>query len=136
MRTYHIDGSLPDPDSGYIWTFGSNDKGFHSLGAAVIAVKKYGAIRYKPEGHFGNSYAIPTRWWHDGFKRMFTLPLEVIAEHIATFCQYTIDHPELKFFVTAVGCGHAGLGEENIAPLFKSAINCSFPEHWENYLEE
>jgi hypothetical protein len=133
-RTYHIDGTLPENDE--IFVFGSNDKGYHSLGAALIAAQKFGAIRYQAEGRQGNSYGIVTRWWHDGFKRMFTLPNEVIATCIEEFCEYTLDHPELRFFVTAVACGHAGYRAELIAPYFKDAINCSFPEDWENYLEE
>jgi hypothetical protein len=133
-RTYHIDGTLPE--DGWVFVFGSNDKGFHSLGAALVAVRQYGAKRYVGEGHVGNSYALPTRWWSHTFKSVFTLPIEIVEENIARFCQFTIDHPELKFFVTSVGCGHAGLDYEKIAPLFKSAINCSFPENWDTLLEE
>lgn len=134
MREYHIDGTLPEDDS--VVVFGSNTEGYHSLGMALIATKQFGAIRYQAEGLMGKSYAIPTRWWHKQFKRMFTLPFEVVANHIATFCQFTIDHPELHFFVTSVGCGHAQLDYEHVAPLFKNAINCSFPENWDVLLEE
>jgi hypothetical protein len=134
MRTYHIDGTLPKDDE--LFVFGSNIQGFHSLGAAVVAVKKFGAVRYQGEGRQGNAYAIPTRWWDMSVKRMFTLPLEVVTNHIAKFCKYTQDNPDLKFFVTAVGCGHAGFKMETIVPLFKDAINCSFPEEWDLLLED
>lgn len=134
MRTYHIDGTLPEGDK--ILVFGSNIQGYHSLGAAIVAVRKFGAIRYQGEGRQGNAYAIPTRWWDMTLKRMFTLPLETVVENIARFCQYTKENPDLKFFVTAVGTGYAGFKMETIVPLFKDAINCSFPEEWDLLLED
>lgn len=135
-RTYHIDGKLPDPASGKIVVFGSNTEGFHSLGMAKECYLKYGAIRYVGEGRQGNSYAIPTRWWDAKIRQMHTLHFETVVENVQKFCQYAIAHPELSFFVTAVGCGYAGFTADKIAPLFKGAINCSFPEEWEVYLED
>ena len=32
-------------------------------------------------------------------------------------------HPEMKFFVTKIGCGIAGFATEEIAPLFADALD-------------
>lgn len=133
-RSYHIDGMLPEDDS--ILVFGSNLQGFHSLGVAKIATQKFGAIRHNGEGLQGTSYAIPTRYWVMEKRRMFTLTLEEVTANISRFCQFTKEHPELRFFVTSIGCGLAGFTMDQMAPLFKTAINCSFPENWDIYLEE
>lgn len=133
-RIYHIDGTLPENDE--IFVFGSNTGGFHSLGVAKIASQKFGAIRYKGEGLHGKSYALPTRYWVMEKRRMFTLALEEVTANVSRFCQFTKDNPELRFFVTSVGCGLAGFTIDQMAPLFKTAINCSFPENWDIYLEE
>lgn len=135
-RSYHIDGTLPTSESNQCLVFGSNSQGYHSRGVAVIAKERFGAVQYISEGHQGNSYGIPTRTWDMEQLKMFTLPLEDVKKNIERFCQYTIDHSELKFFVTSVGCGLAGFTMDVIAPLFKTAINCSFPEDWDIYLEE
>lgn len=127
---------LPDKDSLEILTFGSNIQGYHSLGVAKVAFQQFGAIRYQGVGLQGKSYGIPTRSWDSVKYKMFTLPFDEVAVNILDFCQFTIANPELKFFVTSVGCGYAGFSPEKIAPLFKTAINCSFPENWDIYLEE
>ena len=45
------------------------------------------------------------------------------------------ENADKKWFVTRVGCGLAGYKDEQIAPMFKSAVNCSFAEEWREYLE-
>lgn len=37
------------------------------------------------------------------------------------FTQYAMEHPELKFLVTPVGCGTAGYTPEEMAPMLKDA---------------
>jgi hypothetical protein len=47
------------------------------------------------------------------------------------FKEYARQHPELRFFVTRVGCGLAGYTDKVIAPMFKNApANCELPPTW------
>lgn len=129
--TYHHDGDLPDPEDNYIFVFGSNLAGLHGKGAALIAKHMYGAQQTVGEGLTGSSYAIPTkdRW-------LRSRNLYDIKRSIAQFLQYAKNHPEQKFFVTAVGCGLAGFNAASIAPMFRGAsVNCDFPKPWRPYLE-
>lgn len=91
-------------------------------------------------GHEGNSYAIPTK---GAIKRInswcigSTLPLVKIQAYIVAFIRYAREHPELKFQVTQLGCGLAGLKPEWIAPMFlKSPENCYFDTQWQKHLPE
>ena len=99
---------------GEIFVFGSNyPRGRHGLGAAKLAREKFGAQEGVGLGRTGSCYAIPTKdQWIE------TLPLEQIAWYIQSFLQYAAEHPELKFLVTAIGCGLASLNPWQIAPLF------------------
>ena len=49
--------------------------------------------------------------------------IEAIKPYIDSFIEFAKSHPELTFYVTKIGCGIAGFKEEDIAPLFKTAIN-------------
>ena len=95
-----------------IFVFGSNLKGMHGGGAARIAYDKFGAIWGQSVGLQGQSYGIPTM--HGG--------LNVIKPYINEFIDFAKSHPELKFLVTRIGCGIAGFSDEEMAPLFKDAI--------------
>lgn len=37
------------------------------------------------------------------------------------FTQYAMEHPELKFLETPVGCGNAGYTPEEMGPMLKDA---------------
>lgn len=95
---------------GEIFVFGSNFKGAHMGGAARVAKEKYGAVWGIGEGLQGKSYAIPTM---EG--------LENLAPAVQRFTSFARQHKELKFFVTAIGCGIAGYQPEEIAPMFLDA---------------
>lgn len=127
-RQYHLDGSIPV--DGEILVFGSNLRGRHGAGAALLAADKFGAIEGEGIGHFGQSYALPTK---DEYLK--PLSLNQIVYGINIFTEYTYSRPDLRFFVTRVGCGYARYEDKVIAPLFAAAINCSFPEQWKTYLE-
>lgn len=104
-----------------IFVFGSNLAGMHAGGAARFAYTKFGAIWGQGEGLQGQSYAIPTM--QGG--------VETIAPYVDTFIAFAQAHPELHFLVTPVGCGIAGFSEQEIAPLFRAALNqtnISLPE--------
>lgn len=95
-----------------VFVFGSNAMGMHMGGAARIAYDKFGAEWGNGEGLQGQSYALPTM---EG--------TENTRAAIKRFTEFAYDHPDLTFFVTAVGCGIAGYTPEDIAPIFESAAH-------------
>lgn len=126
---YHKDGSQPRKDE--VFVFGSNLAGIHGAGAAKQALR-YGAKYGHGIGAYGNTYAIPTKDYD-----IKTLPLDSIRAYVDRFKRVTLAHPNVKFFVTRVGCGLAGYSDREIAPMFKGCgVNCSFPDNWAPFLEE
>lgn len=109
--------------------FGSNLAGRHGKGAAKDALVIHGAIYGQAEGVQGLSYAIPTK-----DERFNPLPLSEIKNYVDRFIQFTKKNPRDTFFVTAIGTGLSGYKDEDIAPMFKEAINCYFPDQWRSYL--
>jgi hypothetical protein len=110
-----------------IFVFGSNLEGMHGGGAARAAYNKFGAIWGQGVGLQGQSYGIPTM--HGG--------IDVIKPYVDKFIDFAKSHPELKFLVTRIGCGIAGFRDEEIAPLFKDAIeieNIYLPKSFYNIL--
>jgi hypothetical protein len=112
-------GTLPDRitpsminvlDPNEIFVFGSNIQGMHMGGAARVAYSKFGAEWGNGEGLQGQSYALPTM---EGIENT-----TAAARHFTACAK---EHPELKFFVTPVGCGIAGYTPEDIAPMFREA---------------
>jgi len=96
-----------------VFVFGSNLEGMHGGGAAYIAMEKFGAIWGQGVGMQGQCYAIPTM--QGG--------VDTIKPYVDEFITFAKAHPELKFYVTRIGCGIAGFTDEEIAPLFKDALN-------------
>ena len=96
-----------------IFVFGSNLAGSHGGGAARIAYQRFGAIMGQGVGLQGQSYAIPTM--QGG--------VETIKPYVDEFIEFAKAHPEYKFFVTKIGCGIAGFRVDEIAPLFKGALD-------------
>ena len=104
-----------------VFVFGSNLFGHHAGGAARYALNHFGAIWGQGVGMQGQSYAIPTM--QGG--------VETIKPYVDEFISFAVAHPELTFLVTRIGCGIAGFRDEEIAPLFASAIevpNIMLPE--------
>jgi len=99
-----------------VFVFGSNLAGRHGKGAARIAHQAFGAIWGQGEGEQGNSYAIPTK-----DRRLNPLPLYSIQQSVYRFVRFAALHPELRFFVTPIGCGLAGYSPAQIAPMFANA---------------
>lgn len=111
-----------------IFTFGSNEAGIHGAGAAKTALEKHHAQWGMSYGHYGNSFAIPTK--DQTIKH--TLALGHIERYVDGFISYAIGHPEWTFKVTRLGCGLAGLHDEDVAPLFYWApVNCHFDSVWQ-----
>jgi hypothetical protein len=114
-----------------IFCFGSNLAGRHGLGAAKWAHDRYDAVYGVGRGRTGFAYAIPTK-----DEKIKTLPLSRIEPFVKEFIQYTIEHPELTFILTRIGCGLAGYTDKEMAPLFKGiSNNVKVPVEWEFYLK-
>jgi len=110
-----------------VFVFGSNLAGRHGAGAALTALKQYGAILFQGEGLQGRSYALPTK-----DLRIQTLTLDAIGRHIEDFKEFARSRPDLRFYVTPVGCGLAGYKREQIKPFFADMPeNCRFAETWD-----
>lgn len=129
MIRFHRDGTLPQQNE--VFVFGSNLAGRHGAGAAKVAHDRFGAIYgvgvgFQPNHH---SYAIPTK-----DERLNIIGIDDIRKHVHEFIQWTLTD-EYQFFVTRIGCGLAGYRDEQIAPMFRGAVNCSFAQEWEKYLK-
>jgi hypothetical protein len=111
------------------FVFGSNLEGMHLGGAARIALDKFGAVWRQGVGMQGQSYAIPTM--QGG--------VETIKPYVDEFINYAKEHTEYQFLVTPIACGIAGFTPDEIAPLFKNAVNInniSLPEEFWTVLEK
>ncbi len=112
-----------------VFVFGSNLAGFHGGGAARIAHAKFGAIWGQGVGMQGQSYAIPTM--QGG--------VETIKPFVDQFIDYAHQNPISRFYVTRIGCGIAGFTDEEIAPLFREAVdveNICLPTEWWELLDK
>ena len=99
-------------ERGQIFVFGSNLVRLRRIGAARMALRRFGADKHCCVGLKGQSYAIPTM--QGG--------VDTIAPYVNDFINFAKEHAELTFLVTAIGCGQAGFTPEDIAPLFHDAI--------------
>ena len=94
-----------------------------------MAHMTFGAIWGQGVGLQGRSYAIPTM--HGG--------VESIRPYVDEFITFAQEHPEMTFLVTRIGCGIAGFTDEQIAPLFISALemeNVVLPRTFVNVLKK
>ena len=101
-----------------IFIFGSNLSGRHGKGAAKTALS-WGAKYGQASGIQGKTYGIPTK---DASIRR-TLSIEEIKPFVDEFIEFAKANPNLIFLVTEIGTGLANHKKENIAPLFKQAVN-------------
>lgn len=93
----HYTGNIT-PEPGTIFVFGSNPEGIHGAGAALVALRQFGAIYGVGQGLQGNAYALPTkdlRVRENGGLR--SIPPEQITESIRVLYDYARRHPELNF---------------------------------------
>jgi len=108
-----------------VFVFGSNESGIHGAGAARYAAIKFGARKGQGFGLMlpndigdGMSFAIPTKDWNINI-----LGLNDIQFYVDRFGDFAYLNNDLKFYVTKIGCGLAGLTVEQIAPLFRGLLN-------------
>ncbi|MBE6296806.1 MAG: hypothetical protein E7086_09960 [Bacteroidales bacterium] len=112
-----------------VFVFGSNLEGLHGGGAALLAYERFGAVWGQGTGLQGKSYGIPTM--HGG--------VDVIAPYVDEFIAFAREHKGLKFLVTEIGCGIAGFTVEEMAPLFRKAldeVNIYLPQRFIDILEK
>lgn len=103
---------------GEIFVFGSNPSGFHGAGAARDAHTHFGAVWGQANGLQGQSYGIDTM---SGFREL--------KKQVDVFIAFALEHPELRFLLSPIGCGLAGYDARAIAPLFANAPdNVVLPE--------
>jgi hypothetical protein len=127
------------PDMDEVFVFGSNDLGVHGAGAALAARRYYGARQGQPSGLQGRSYGIVTRHvlpFKPGQVKteLKSLTLEQIEKEINIFINFTMERSDLRFLVTPVGTGRAGYENKQIAPMFRGAKNCRFPDTWITFM--
>lgn len=106
-------GRIDSLEKDEIFVFGSNLAGHHMGGAARVANMKFGAEWGVGVGLTGQTYAIPTM--QGG--------VETIKPYVDEFIEFAKQRQDLKFLVTRIGCGIAGFKDEEIAHLFRKAVN-------------
>ena len=89
-----------------IFVFGCRRSGRDWEGTAAFALENFGAIFGQGDGPLGKSYAITTAG----------VGLADIKLSVDRFTQYAMEHPELNFLVTRIGCGLGGWRIPQIAP--------------------
>ena len=129
-----------------VFVFGSNVQGEHVGGAALFALKKFGAKDGQGFGLQGQSYAIPTcirkTIVEKGglFGKRYTEPftdVNQIKPYIDVFIEDAKFFGGNIFYVTKIGCGIAGFKVEEIAELFRPCLdmeNVILPKEFVDYL--
>lgn len=117
--------AMMDPRA--VFVFGSNEGGRHGAGAAAFAHRHYGAAWGIGEGLQGRSYAWPTK-----SVDLDTLPLTGIARYAQHLCEYAAARTDLRFVVTRVGCGLAGLTDAQMVRTLPGVVpdNVQLPPRW------
>lgn len=117
---------LHTPSDDRIFVFGSNMHGMHGGGAARYALTLLQAEWGVHEGITGRTYALPTC-------DVPGVPLSLlqVSFYVKRFMAHASGHPEIRFFVSEIGCGLAGFNERDVIPLFRGApTNCDLPPGW------
>ncbi len=118
-----------------IFVFGSNTQGAHIGGAARFAMG-FGAVYGQAFGIQGRTFAIPTV----DYTKSSKMKVYEIKKYVDKFLDFTLEHKELNFLVTEIGCGIAGFKVEEMAELFKDASkdvcgNVYLPKRFYDYLK-
>ena len=120
---------------GQVFVFGSNLIGYHSGGASLVAMQRFGAVWGQAEGPQGNCYAIPVDIRGEAVDNVSMY----MKRHIDKFLAYAKAHKDQFFLIIKVGCGNAGFDEEFMAPFFKEALkmeNVSLPKSFVDILKK
>lgn len=111
MRNHITPNFITSLKENEIFVFGCRRSGRHWEGAAAFALENFGARFGQGDGQQGKSYAIATAG----------VGLADIKLSVDRFTQYAMEHPELNFLVTRIGCGLGGWRVSQIAPMFRDA---------------
>jgi len=103
-----------------IFVFGSNAKGVHGKGAALLAKEKFGAIQGKAEGLQGQSYGVITK---KDWRVEKSSTLQEIGKGIQDMLLFAKENPNKKFLVTKLGSSLAGYSVKEIKNLFEKLRN-------------
>lgn len=129
---YHDESIIYTLPQNSVFVFGSDLNGQHSTGAAHIAVQHFGALVGIAKGWSGQSFAIPVLG-----KDLMPLSILHITKYMNDFKIYSKNHPNICYFITALGCGSAGHHVKDIAPLFKGiSNNVILPHSFLPYIED
>jgi hypothetical protein len=129
---YHLNTLLvPEDKESYIYVFASNLAGIHRTELGNIAQSMFGAESGISIGFYSRSYALPLK---DRFIRY--LSLEEIKKYVELFKAFTLEHPEMKFWIPDLCTEKKGYRAYHLAHLFKGCgSNCCFPLSWKSYLK-
>ena len=119
MKTYS--GNITHLKENQIFVFGSNPKGIHGAGTALIALKKFGAKYGQGYGLQGKSYAIATK---DLSKNIHpSISKEEIIRQIRTLYSTAAITPEFEYFIAYRGNGKNlnGYTAQEMAEMFACA---------------
>lgn len=126
-------GFIHSLETNEVFVFGSNSAGRHGKGAALTALKFFGAVPELGEGLANQSYAFPT------IKTLWPytpMPITEFPKHVENLVKCVTDNPDKIFYLTSVGTGLCGYPHEIIAPLFKELEklnNLYFPPEWSKW---
>ena len=117
MKTYT--GNITKLEPNQIFCFGSNTEGRHSLGAALIARTKFGAIYGQSEGLQGNCYAIITKDLTKKFHPSRTK--EQIEDQIKKLYETALENPNKEFLIAyKIGKNLNAYTSQEMANMFSS----------------
>ena len=115
-----------------VFVFGSNTQGAHGGGGARFAMN-FGAVYGQAFGLQGKTFAIPTV----DYTKSGKMEVSEIKKYVDKFLDFTLKHKDKKFLVTEIGCGIAGFKVEEMAELFRAALeydNVYIPKRFYDYL--
>ena len=115
-----------------VFVFGSNTQGAHGGGSARFAMN-FGAVYGQAFGLQGKTFAIPTV----DYTKSGKMKVSEIKKYVDKFLDFTLNHKDKKFLVTEIGCGIAGFKVEDMAELFRAALeydNVYLPKRFYDYL--
>lgn len=135
---YHNHLNAPTLAAGVIFVFDSTCSGRAHTAIEKMAEKDHGAILAAGEGRTGMSYAVPVYDASKGPKGRTDLKirsLKQIKRSIKKLIDYINDHPELTFYIPALGAGANGYPHRQISDLFGNVSRVWVPNVWRRYLE-
>jgi len=109
-----------------LFVFGSNNRGVHGKGAALVAKTKFGATYGQPFGKQGQSFAVRTKMYQDGKLTEYTDLTEdnkkemdkMTIQDLALLREEALKNSNNKYYVTEIGTKLAGRTVEQMKDFF------------------